>query len=122
MLTESAYLTALCVYVGAAVLALLCLAWWLRRWPSGLVALLVLLGAALLLTPAYPREGVTTVAPALIVAGFQMFTEGVESAQHALRPLATMSAVAVVLALLLSFTVFRRRAKAEAREEAGESQ
>ena len=31
-------------------------------------------------------------APALIVAGFQLFTEGYEAAQHALRPLAFMSA------------------------------
>ena len=109
MLTESSYLTAIYVYSGAAILLLLCLAWWLRRWGAGWVTLVVLLGAALLLTPAYPRDGVSTLAPALIVAGFQFFTEGPEAAEHALRPLAAMSGLAVALAVLLALTVFRRR-------------
>ena len=108
MLSESSYLTAIYTYCGAAVMILLCLSWWLgRRWRSAWVALLVLLAAALLLTPAYPREGATTFAPAFIVAGFQLATEGVDAAQHALRPLALMCALAVVLALLLRLTVFR---------------
>ena len=69
---------------------------------------LVLVAAALLLTPAFPREGVTTMAPALIVAGFQWATEGMEGALHALRPLALSLTVAVALALLLRLTIFRR--------------
>lgn len=110
MLTESSYLTALYTYVGAALALLLCLGWWLgRHWRAGWVALVVLLGAALLLTPAFPRDGVTTLAPALVVAGFQLATEGPEAAEHALRPLVAMSGIAVVLSLLLGFTVFRRR-------------
>jgi uncharacterized membrane protein len=110
MLTESSYLTGLYTYVGAALALLLCLAWWLgRHWRAGWVALVILLGAALLLTPAYPKHGVTTLAPALIVAGFQLFTEGPAAAEHALRPLATMSGIAVTLSLLLGLTVFRRR-------------
>ena len=77
MLSESSYLTAIYCYVGAAVVMLLYLAWWLgRHWRPGWVALVVLLAAALLLTPAYPRPDVDTMAPALIVAGFQMLTEG----------------------------------------------
>ena len=109
MLHESSYLTAMYVYVGAAVLILLYLAWWLsRHWRPAWVSLVVLLAAALLLTPAYPKEGVHTMAPALIVAAFQIFTGGTETAQHALRPLLFFSGVAVGLALLLRLAVFRR--------------
>ena len=111
MLSESSYLTAMYAYVGAACVMLLYLAWWLsRHWRSGWVALVVLLGAALLLTPAFPRDGVDTFAPALIVAGFQFLTYGYEAAEHALRPLAFMSALAVVVALFLRLTLFRGRA------------
>lgn len=113
MLSESSYLTAIYVYTGAACALLICLAWWLgRHWRAGWVALVVLLAAALLLTPAYPKADVDTFAPALIVAGFQLFTEGYPAAEHALRPLAYMSALAVVIALLLWVTIFRRRGRA----------
>lgn len=115
MLSESSYLTALYTYTGAACVILLCLGWWLSRsWRAGWVTLVVLLGAALLLTPAYPREDVSTLAPALIVAAFALFTEGPEAAGHALKPLALMSAVAIAVTLLLSLTVFRRRRPAPA--------
>jgi hypothetical protein len=104
---------AMYAYVGAAVLLLLCLAWWLRKsWRAGWICLVVLSGGALMLTPAYPDDGVTTLAPALIVAGFQLLTDGVEAASHALRPLGTAMGVAVGLTLLLSLTVFRRRSAA----------
>jgi hypothetical protein len=119
MLSESSYLTAMYAYVGAACVMLLYLAWWLsRHWRAGWVALVVLLAAALLLTPAYPRDGVDTFAPALIVAGFQFLTYGYEAAQHALRPLAFMSGLAITMALLLRLTLFRNRrpSKAAGRE------
>mgnify|MGYP001815827258 FL=1 len=110
MLSESSYLTALYTYIGAACAILLCLGWWLSRsWRAGWVTLVVLLGAALLLTPAYPREDVSTLAPALVVAAFALLTEGPEAAEHALKPLALMSGVAIAVTLLLSLTVFRRR-------------
>ena len=110
MLSEESYLTAIYVYTGAAAMLLLCLAWWLgRSWRAGWVALVVLLAAALLLTPAYPKEGVSTMAPALIVAAFQLFTEGYEASLHALRPLGMACGLAVVLALLLRFSIFRPR-------------
>lgn len=108
MLSDSSYLTAIYVYCGSAVMIILLLTWWLgRRWPNGFVAMLVLLAAALLLTPAYPREGVETLAPAFIVAVFQLLTEGLEAAQHALKPLAVTCGAAVVLALLLRLTLLR---------------
>jgi hypothetical protein len=110
VLSESSYLTAIYVYVGAACVMLLYLAWWLgRHWRAPWVALVVLLGAALLLTPAYPKDGVDTFAPALIVASFQLLTDGYEAARHALRPLGYMSALAAAVALLLGMTVLRGR-------------
>ena len=110
MLSESSYLTAMYIYLGAASVMLLYLAWWLgRHWRATWVALTVLLCAALLLTPAYPKSGVETFAPALIVAGFQLLTEGYDAAKHALRPLAFMSALAVGVALFLGLTVLRGR-------------
>ncbi|MBK6509995.1 MAG: hypothetical protein IPG64_13270 [Haliea sp.] len=110
MLTDNAYLTAIYIYVGAAIVLLLYLAWWLgRHWRPGWVTLVVLVLAALLLTPAYPKSGVSTMAPALIVAAFQIATQGVDAANHALRPLIFMSGLAIVFALLLNVTLFRRR-------------
>ena len=110
MLDENSYLMAIYIYVGSAIVMLIYLAWWLsRHWRPGWVSVVVLLLAALLLTPAYPRAGVSTMAPALIVAVFQFATDGPEAAQHALRPIIFLSGVSVVLALLLNMTVFRRR-------------
>tara|TARA_R110001599_G_scaffold325504_1_gene537673 strand:- start:43975 stop:44331 length:357 start_codon:yes stop_codon:yes gene_type:complete len=101
-------MTGLYVYIGAALAVMVYLAWWLsRHWRPGTVVLCVLLAGALLLTPAYPREGVETLAPALIVAAFQLLTEGLDGAMHALRPLAFMCAAAVVLTLLLRLSIFR---------------
>ena len=117
MLSESSYLTALYVYIGAALAMMLLLGWWLRRSP-GIALLAVLLCGALLLTPAYPRDGVETFAPALVVAAFQWVNEGMEAAMHALRPLAFLSLAAVVLALLLRLTLFRRRRGAGDEDEA----
>jgi hypothetical protein len=108
LLTDASYHTAIYVYTGSALLALVLMVWWLRRsWGRVWRLLLLLAGAALLLTPAYPQEGVETLAPALVVAAFQMFTEGVDSAMHALRPLAAMLALAVVLTVLLRVTLLR---------------
>ncbi|MDZ7781786.1 MAG: hypothetical protein U5K56_02175 [Halioglobus sp.] len=110
MLDQTSYLFAIYVYVGAACLILVCLAWWLgRRWGAAWTAFAVLLAAALLLTPAYPRPGMDTMAPALIVAGFRFFTEGYDAAGHALRPLAFMCGGAVLMSLLLGLTLLRRR-------------
>jgi Na+/melibiose symporter-like transporter len=116
VLNDSSYFTAICIYVGSAAVLIIYIGWWLgRHWRAGWVTLVVLLLAALLLTPAYPKAGVQTMAPALIVAAFQFMTAGVEGARHALRPLIFISGAAVIIALLLSITVFRRRRVRKAR-------
>lgn len=118
MLNNSSYLTAIYVYVGAALVFIAYLGWWLgRHWRAGWVTLVVLLLAALLLTPAYPKAGVDTMAPALIVVAFQIMTTGVPGAVHALRPLVFMCGGAVVIALLLSMTVWRQRKLHRARND-----
>lgn len=110
MLDESSYLTAIYVYVGSACVLLVYLAWWLNRhWRPSWVALVVFLMAALLLTPAFPKSGADTMAPALIVAVFEIMTTGFEGANDAVRPLLFMVGLAVALALLLRVTLFRRR-------------
>lgn len=101
MLTDTSYYTAIAIYAGAALLMLLYVALWLRRRLRPVTVLaLFLLCAALLLTPAYPRDGVDTMAPALVVVCFQLFTEGYEAAQHAIRPLAAAVGLALVLAAI----------------------
>ena len=110
MLSEESYHLALYVYLGAAGAILLLLAWWLgRAWGATWALLVVLLSAALLLTPAYPNAQVDTLAPAVVVAAFQFLTDGPEAAEHATRPLAITCASALVLAVLLRLTLFRRR-------------
>jgi hypothetical protein len=122
LLSDSSYLIAIYTYVGAALAALLLLAWWLgRSWRPGWAALAVLVSAALLLTPAHPNADTATFAPAMVVAIFEMLTHGPEAAEHAVRPLTFMLAVAVVVAILLRLLVFRRR-KVSERPEADSEQ
>ena len=110
MLSEESYHLALYVYLGAAGAILLLLAWWLgRAWGATWALLAVLFTAALLLTPAYPNAQVDTLAPAVVVAAFQFLTDGPEAAEHAIRPLAITCVSALVLAVLLRLTLFRRR-------------
>ena len=119
MLTEESYLSAIYVYCGAAVIALLLLVWWLRKsWRPAWLVFGFLSGAALLLTPAFPESGTDTLAPAAIVAGFQLLTDGLESAEHALRPILFMLALAVALSLLLRFTLLRNRSGAPTSDSA----
>ena len=75
---------------------------------------------ALLLTPAYP-QGESTLAPALIVAGFEFMTSGYPGARGALRPLAMTSGLAVLLSMLLGFTVFRRKSPHRVEATSGEA-
>lgn len=119
MLTEESYLMAIYAYLGAAGILILYVGWWLsHHWRAAWVTLAVLLVAALLLTPAYPKEGVETMAPALVVFGFQFLIEGMEGAVHALRPLQFTCLAAVVTTVLLWLILFRRRAQRGGRRTA----
>ena len=109
MTEQPDYLVATLVYLGTALLALVAMFWWLRRiWSPAWRWLLLLAGGALLITPAYPYEGVDTFAPALIVAAFQLLTAGPDAAAHAVRPLFAALGLALVMTLLLRITVLRR--------------
>ena len=55
-----------------------------------------------------------------MVVVFQIFTDGADSAMHALRPLAAMLGLALVLTLLLRFTLLRGSSK-PAREQASDN-
>lgn len=113
MLTETSYTTAMAIYLGAASCLLVAVALWLNgRWRPAWIGLVVLLGGALLLTPAYPQDGVDTLAPALIVAVFQLFTQGLDAAEHALRPLLGICLGALFLSLLLGMTILRNKREA----------
>ncbi|KZX60193.1 hypothetical protein A3709_12925 [Halioglobus sp. HI00S01] len=123
MLTEESYMLAIYAYIGAAAMVALILAWWLlRRWPNFWTLLIVMLSAALLLTPAYPQPGVETMAPALIVAGFELLLNGPEAAQHAIKPLSIACAVALGAAVLLRLLVVRPRRSAHTDEQGATDQ
>ena len=112
MLTESAYNSGLILYVLVALAALLLAnRWLLRALPLTLRLVLTLPLAALLLTPAYTQAGAETMAPALIVTAFQWATAGREAAEHALRPLLTMTVIGAVAGLALGAVnlLLRRR-------------
>lgn len=108
MLTETGYRMAMAVYLVAGLLTCLIGAGWLARRPGWRLGWF-LTGAALLLTPAFPSPGMDTMAPASIVAGFQLATAGVEPAMHALRPLALALAIAWLLTLLAAAVLWQRR-------------
>lgn len=108
MLTETGYVFAMAIYLVAGLITCAVGALWVARRPGWRLAWF-LTGAALLLTPAFPTPGMDTLAPAAIVAGFQLATAGVEPAMHALRPLGIALAVAWVLALAGAALFWRRR-------------
>ncbi len=115
MLTESAYQLALIVYVTSALMALVLFnVWLLRRRSTALKVLLTLPLAALLLTPAYIQAGAETLAPALVVLGFQWLSQGAEAAEHALRPLLLFTGVAVGASGLLALILMLRHRRARA--------
>jgi hypothetical protein len=105
LLTTDSYMVAWIIYALATVCALLQFNLWLR---SSLGAVprftLLLMLAAMALTPAHPEAGVTNWAPAIFVAGFDLLTLGPESAMRALRPILMMVALVLVVGLLLTLT------------------
>ena len=114
MLTAESYQMAWLAYVGATLGALLILFFWTRNWiPQGLRLVLVLVLAALALSPAHPAADVQTWAPAIVVAGFELLTNGVEAALRPLRSVLAAEAIAGALCLLgwLLLRIARRRAE-----------
>lgn len=108
MLTESSYLVAITVYLVTGLILCVFGARWVARSPGWRVAWF-LTAAALLLTPAFPAPGTDTLAPAAIVAGFQLATAGVAPAMHALRPLGISLGIAWLLASLVGVLRWRGR-------------
>ena len=81
MLTAESYMTAWLVYAVAAAGVLLCLHLsWLGRLPGPARLSVLLVFAVLMLTPAHPADDVDTWAPAIVVAGFDLLTDGVDAA------------------------------------------
>ena len=107
MLTEESYQFAWGIYLLATIGTLLLVRGWLltRLSPAKMVTVLLML-AALLLTPALPESGMTTFAPGLVVAGFDLLTHGPEAVMRTLRPLLIMQAFAVAMGLV--FFVLQR--------------
>ncbi|MEL7044262.1 MAG: hypothetical protein AAGL66_04480 [Pseudomonadota bacterium] len=115
MLTETGYTGGLIIYSLAAFVALVLFnVWFMRRARWGLRCLLSLPLAALLLTPAYIKPDAETLAPALVVALFQGFSQGPEYAEHALRPLLLFTGAGLGLGFVLFVVarLLRRRAEA----------
>ena len=88
MLSHSAYIYAITFYLSSGLVCLSIIFLLCRRYITKNLRLpffLILL--VIILTPAYPREGVDTMAPALVVLAFRAATLGLDSAHHAIRPL-----------------------------------
>ena len=114
MLDDTSYQQALYLYLGAGAAFLLYMGWILNRyWSAAWSCFATLVVAALLLTPAYPSPTITTFAPALVVALFESVINGTEAARHAVKPLAFMVCLAILVSLLLRFILFRKPAKAD---------
>ena len=113
MLTDTSYMYAIYTYLGSGFLLSLLLIYFVRHWLTlGIRVTLFLMSLSIFLIPAYPADGVTTMAPAVIVAVFQFFINGFDAAAHAIRPLT----FGVIFSIFLSFLLlvvrsifFRRR-------------
>lgn len=115
MLTDEAYTWGLAIYIASAIAALLLFNWWFlrgRSWATRLIFSLPL--GALLVTPALVEPGAETLAPALVVLGFQLLLNGFAAAEHAFRPLVLFTGVAFAAAVLLALvSVLRNRRRSE---------
>lgn len=102
MLTAESYVMAWAVYLAATLAGLLFFYIWISPAMSRAGGLtLVLLLAVLALTPARPDADLGTWAPAVIVAAFDLLTDGVEAAMRSLRPMLIMSALTLALCLFI---------------------
>ena len=102
MLTDTSYMYAIYIYLGSGFLLSVLLTYLIRHWlTSGIRVTLFLISLSVFLIPAYPADGVETMAPAVIVAAFQFFTNGIDAAAHAVRPLTLGVIFSLFLSLLL---------------------
>ena len=112
MLTDSSYLYAISIYLMFGFLLALLLIHFSRNWLSpALKAPCFLIFLGVFLVPAYPGDGIETMAPALVVAAFQFFIFGFDAASHAIRPLglALFFSCFVSVLLLVSRAVFSKK-------------
>ena len=111
MLTEQSYAVALALYLSTGLLAsVLVYRFWLKG--RGLVLRRLVLGGmlGLLLAPAYPSAEAETLAPALIVAVFNLlFVGGWSSAKGAFTVLAMAGAFGMVLFAASALVATSRR-------------
>ena len=102
MLTDASYLYAISTYLVFGFSLAFLLAYFSRNWLSpSLRVLFFLIFLSLFLVPAYPGDGIKTMAPALVVAAFQFFTYGFDAASHAFRPLGLGLFFSCFISLLL---------------------
>jgi hypothetical protein len=102
VLTSESYLLAWAVYVAATLTGLLIFYVWISSAMSRAAGLtLVLLLAVVALTPARPAADLSTWAPAIIVAAFDLMTDGVEAARQPLRSMLVASALTLGVCLLV---------------------
>lgn len=115
MMSEESYQLAWMVYVAAALISIAVVyEWFLRRLPTTLGLCLVVFALALLLTPTGFDADYQGWAPTVVVVGFELLTDGVDSALQRSRSVA-VTAVTGMLPILLWSAVRRfRRGAAEA--------
>jgi hypothetical protein len=113
VLTEESYRLAWAIYLVGALGFLLLLRHWLHSHISaGWLVTLLLVLAALLLTPAPAASDSESYAPAWLVAVFDLLTHGAEALMRAAEPLLLMLLLAIALSLVfnvLSVVLFRKR-------------
>lgn len=107
MLTAQSYLLAWAVYLAAA----LGLLWLVRHWlaarvGAGLQVTLLLVLAALVLTPSLAHPDLQSYAPAAVVAIFDLLTQGSDSVLRSLEPMLLMLLLALGLGVL--FVLLKR--------------
>lgn len=101
MLTQDSYFTAMALYTGAGLIALiLAYRYLLTPLPTVIRRAIIGLLAGLLLTPAYSASESATLAPALVVGVFNLFfAEGWESARQAFMLLGVASAAGLLMGI-----------------------
>ncbi|MCZ6829642.1 MAG: hypothetical protein O7F73_08655 [Gammaproteobacteria bacterium] len=101
MLTTESYQMAWGVYLAAALGLLWLVRQWLRpRSGAALQVTLLLMLAALVLTPSLADPELEHYGPAVVVAVFDLLTHGPESIMRSVEPLLLMQLLAVALGLL----------------------